>query len=111
MAGRYGMQRPAHVESDAMSKNTTSSKVEKIPPSDPRHPEYGAHLQWLRGLSMEERGRMIVEACRKTAEERRKAGLPRTESEPFPPSTMELFRRLVAEGHKDNEAALANDSD
>jgi len=90
-------------------------KPEKIDPSDPRHPEYETYMNWLRGLSMKERGQMIARLCREAAEEewaRIKAGLPPTEPEPWPESTWELLRRLSAQGREaasENDTACANE--
>lgn len=66
---------------ETMSTSSESSKTHRISPDDPRHPEYGAYLAWLRRLTMEERGRMILEKCREAAEEehaRIASGLPPT---------------------------------
>lgn len=87
----------------SMGMSSQASKTHKITRNDPRHPEHVAYLTWLRGLSMEERGRMIIEACRKTAEEERAriaAGLPPIEPDPIPTDTLELFRRLIAAAKK-----------
>jgi hypothetical protein len=81
-----------------MTTTANLPKPAKIPPSDPRHPEHGAYLTWLRGLSMKERGELIAALCREAAEAeqtRIAAGLPPTPKEPFPESTLELFRNQI----------------
>ena len=83
-----------------------SLPAKKIPPSDPRHPEYKSYLAWLRGLSMKERGDLIIakgqEAARE-AQARKAAGLPPEPEEPYPPSTCEWLRRWAADARKRSE--------
>jgi hypothetical protein len=88
-----------------MSTPAQSLKTDKITPDDPRHSEHGAYFTWLRGLSMEERGWMILEKCREAAEEERAriaSGLPPTVPEPWPESTWELLRRLARQSRQDS---------
>jgi hypothetical protein len=78
---------------------------------DRRHAEHEVYLKWLRGLSMKERGEMIVAKCREAAEAERAriaAGLPATPEEPWPESTWEHFRRWAAEARKRAEDAERN---
>jgi hypothetical protein len=86
-----------------MSISSQSAPPPKITPDDPRHPEHGDYLAWLRGLSMEDRGKMILaQCCEAAAEERARiaAGLPPTQPEPWPESTWELLRRLVRQSRQ-----------
>jgi hypothetical protein len=72
----------------------------KLSLMDPNHPEHSAYLAWLRNLTMEERGELIMAKCREAAEAelaRIAAGLPPTPEEPIPESTLELFRRGIAQ--------------
>ncbi|MBN1912191.1 MAG: hypothetical protein JW818_20895 [Pirellulales bacterium] len=53
----------------------------------------------LRSLSMEERGRLIVQACEAAAaiqRSRRTAGLPEIEPDPWPESTWDFLRKHAA---------------
>jgi hypothetical protein len=80
-------------------KKMTTAKT-KIDPMDRRHPEHEAYIKWLRGLSMKERGDMIVRLCREAAEAERAriaAGLGPTPKEPWPESTWEHFRGWAAQ--------------
>jgi hypothetical protein len=93
---------------DLMTMTSHPSKAHKITPDDPRHPEHGDYLAWLRGLSMEERGRMILDKCREAAAEERAriaSGLPPTTPEPWPESTWELLRRLVRQSRENSRVA------
>ena len=86
-----------------MSTSSQSPKTRKITPDDPRHPEHDAYLAWLRGLSMEERGNLILAKCREAAAKERAriaSGLPPTIPEPWPESTWELLRRLVRQSRQ-----------
>lgn len=80
-------------------------RKEKISPMDPSHPEHGAYIAWMRGLTMKERGDMILAKCREAAEAERAriaAGLPPTEPDPIPESTLEFFRREIAKYREKN---------
>jgi len=86
---------------------------EKISPMDPRHPEHGAYIAWLRNLTMQERGDLIMEKCSEAAVAERAriaAGLPPTPPEPIPASTLEFFRRAIAR-QQAKEAAAPSDSE
>jgi hypothetical protein len=91
------------------------SKSAKIAPMDPRHPEHKAYIEWLRNLSMEERGQMLARLCQEAADEERAriaAGLPPTEPEPWPESTWEHLRRWAAQSREtanDSASACANE--
>jgi hypothetical protein len=84
---------------------STSSNKTKIDPMDPRHPEHNAYINWLRNLSMEERGQMIARLCREAAEAERAriaAGLPPTEPGPWPESTWEFMRQWSVKSREAN---------
>ena len=88
-------------------------RTDKINPMDPRHPEHGAYIAWLRNLTMKERGDLIMAKCREAADAERAriaAGLPPTPSEPIPESTLEFFRRSIAK-HRADMAETATESE
>jgi hypothetical protein len=63
-------------------------------------------LAALRGLSFEERGRLIESACRTAAEilvGRQRSGLPPEQPAPWPASTMEFLARH-ARAHAQRES-------
>ena len=65
---RHGAKTPGAAGGTVITMNTKPLKL-RVPPPDPRHPEHEAYLKWLRNLTIEERSRMIKEACRKVWEE------------------------------------------
>jgi len=56
------------------------------------------HDEWLRSLSLEERGKLIGAACRAASlieQSRRASGLPPTKPAPWPPSTVALLKEYA----------------
>jgi hypothetical protein len=81
---------------------------EKLDLMDPKHPEHKAYIAWLRSLTMKERGDLIVAKCREAAAAERAriaAGLPPTPPDPIPESTLEFFRRCIAQQRMQSAAS------
>jgi hypothetical protein len=73
-----------------------SSAFERAAPSNPKAALLDVELAALRGLSLDERGRLIESACRTAAEilaGRRQCGLRDEEPAPWPASTVEFLKR------------------
>jgi len=72
-----------------------------VPSESPRQRDQ--QIQWLRSLSLEERGELIASACRAAAvieRSRIQSGLPPTQRAPWPESTWELLRKHAPNAQK-----------
>jgi len=91
-----------------MKDETSSSPAEGqqvVSSESPQHRD--DRIRWLRSLSMEERGELLVIACRTAAlieRSRIASGLPPTEREPWPESTWEFLRKHAPNARKQSES-------
>jgi hypothetical protein len=70
---------------------------------DAEREQHELEIERLRGLSDEEKGKMVSAVCRLAAaivEGRKKSGFAPPVPTPWPDSTWELLRRLAGNGHR-----------